>query len=502
MTDMKTRFPIYAALVLISLLASCSKDFTSMDGIDAPLEMKLQPALAPETKASMQTSDLTEFWLQVEDSQDPAYSYFTKVTKSGTDWNPADKMFWKNSSAAVNYCAAFYSGHNFTQEEFTNGVDLTVPADQSTQKKLNSADLLILKSTNTTYQATTNGQLPVELTHGLAKIKIVISLGDAFRDALFSIARNPLKKVTVKEVNIGFNFKPQTGAVTVKAEKKEDIEPHEVNFTPILGEYETATAEYEAILVPQTFAKGELKVTFKIGMGNYEWTNTSAITLEAGKTYNLPISVTSAPPVKTYNGHTYVDMGLSVKWASYNVGATVPSEEGDYFAWGETESYHVSMFPFEWKTGKEKGYDWPSYQWYDSLENTLTKYNATDYKTTLDPDNDAATVKWGGSWRTPTKEEWDELKHNCDIDYIEHYPSSQYPTGGFLLTSNINGNRIFLPQVSILYHMEEKRKFDTFLYWSSSLHTNQYEAWCTDVRFVSQTTIERCYGLHVRPVCP
>ena len=150
MTDRKTRLPIYAALVLTNLLASCSKDFTSMADTDAPLEMKLQPALAPETKATMQTSDLKEFWLQVEDSQDPAYNYFTKVTKSGTDWNPADKMFWKNSSASVNYCAAYYSGHNFTQAEFTNGVDLTVPADQSTQEKLNSADLLILKSTSTT----------------------------------------------------------------------------------------------------------------------------------------------------------------------------------------------------------------------------------------------------------------------------------------------------------------------------------------------------------------
>ena len=139
MTDMKTRFPIYAALVLTSLLASCSKDFTSMADTDAPLEMKLQPALALETKASMNTSNLKEFWLQVENPQDPAYTYFTKVTKSGDAWNPADKMFWKNSSASVNYCAAFYSGHNFTQEEFTNGVDLTVPADQSTQKKLISS---------------------------------------------------------------------------------------------------------------------------------------------------------------------------------------------------------------------------------------------------------------------------------------------------------------------------------------------------------------------------
>ena len=505
MTDMKTRFPIYAALVLTSLLASCSKDFTSMADTDAPLEMKLQPALAPETKATMQTSDLTEFWLQVEDSQDPAYSYFTKVTKSGTDWNPADKMFWKNSSAAVNYCAAFYSGHNFTQADFANGVDLTVPANQSDQEYLNSADLLILKSTSTNYQATTDGQLPVEFKHGLAKVNFVITLGDAFFDALISLYyKNPIKEIIVKGSNLGFNFKPQTGTVTVKDYTDYYIEPYEGTYTPSSKESKTATVNYEAILVPQTFAKGELKVTFSIGKGNYEWTNPSAITLEAGKTYNLPISVSSAPPVETHNGHAYVDLGLSVKWATCNIGGTMPGDYGDYFAWGETEPYYEDLQSLTWKTNRERGYDWASYQWCNHTDNTMTKYCNDDNKTTLESSEDAATANWGGSWRTPTKEEWEELKQWCYSSTIE-YPSSEmfhdYSEG--ILFTSINGNSIFLP-FSEYYKEKGKGENSYSPYWSSSLHTTEHKAWSINMGWGAGILSEcdRCYGLPVRPVCP
>ncbi len=499
MTDMKTRFPIYAALVLTSLMASCSKDFTSMADTDAPLEMKLQPALAPETKAGMQTSDLKEFWLQVENPQDPAYSYFTKVTKSGTDWNPADKMFWKSSSASVNYCAAFYNGHNFTQAEFTNGVDLTVPADQSTQKKLNSADLLILKSTNTTYQAT-DGKLPVELTHGLAKVNFVITLGDAFFDALIGLVYNPVKDLTIKGANTGFNYKPQTGAVTVKAGTNADVTPFLGAYTPSTPTAKTATAIFESILVPQTFAKGELKVGFRIGKGNYEWTNTSEITLESGKTYNLPISVNSAPPVETHNGRVYVDMGLSVKWATCNVGATTPFESGDYFAWGETEPYYESLDPLKWKADIHNGYYWDCYKWCNGSENTMTKYNAEDKQTTLEPGDDAATANWGGSWRTPTYDEWVELYGSSSFTWKT--TAEGYAHDGLLITSIINGYSIFL---SSGYFEKNKLYVSQSLYCSSSLKTGNPNYAFSFIYLGSTIGINiyhRCYGLPVRPVWP
>lgn len=77
----------------------------------------------------------------------------------------------------------------------------------------------------------------------------------------------------------------------------------------------------------------------------------------------------------------YVDLGLSVKWATFNVGATSPEDYGDYFAWGETEP--------------KETYSWATYKW--GTSSNLTKYNTTDGKTILEPADDAATVNWADS---------------------------------------------------------------------------------------------------------
>lgn len=526
MTDMKTRFPIYAALVLTSLLASCSKDFTSLADTDAPLEMKLQPVLAGETKASMQTSDLTEFWLQVENPQDPAYNYFTKVTKSGDAWNPADKMFWKNSSASVNYSAAYFKGHDFSQEEFADGVDLTVPADQSTQEKLNSADLLILKSTSTTYQATTNGALPVELQHGLAKVNIVIKLGRDFYDCAIGRTANPITDLVVSGVNMSFNFMPATAAVTAKSSLT-DITPLYIEYK-LTNEYadcNTATAIYEAIIVPQTIAVGALTITFKVKNGIYNWTNTSPITLSAGQTVNLPISATVAPPAPQYpkyQGHEYVELGDGLKWATCNVGANNPWDHGDYFAWGDPETYYYALTPELWMKDNKLdysiytgfgGYIMDFYK-YASDEDHVTKYcdwedddhwsgtGSPDNRHVLEAIDDPATYNWGGTWRTPTFEEWHALTDNSQIEIRWEQNYNDWGVEGMVITSHIagyEGNTLFLPKAG--YFRAQDRNYSHSFYWSSTI-LNFREARCIEIRLLGLTmsTEERFWGIPVRPV--
>nr|MCR4707194.1 hypothetical protein [Clostridiales bacterium] len=100
------------------------------------------------------------------------------------------------------------------------------------------------------------------------------------------------------------------------------------------------------------------------------------------------------------NGHDFVDLGLSVKWAAMNLGAEKISDRGGYFAWGET--------------AQKDDYTWSAYRHGDSAD-TLTKYNFTDHGLTLEAADDAAAVNWGGAWRMPTGAEWEELcdKRNC-----------------------------------------------------------------------------------------
>ena len=509
-----------AALTLAALLTSCSEDDFSTGAGSTGIPMQIEPSITGSTKASMQTADLTEFYLQVT-STEAAYSYFDKVSKSGTAWSASKTPLWPDETALVTYSAAYYSGHAFTADEFAQGVDLTVPTDQSTQAGLNSADLLTLKATQTSYEKTDNGVLPVALNHALAKVNLVLTLGDAFYDAKLGLTANPVTAFTVKGANTGFNFKPQTGAVTVTTGTEADITPLPGTYTPATATTKTATAVYEAILVPQTFAAGALTATFSVGQGNYVWTNATAITLAAGTTVNLPLSATTAPPVDPYNGHEYVDLGLpsGLKWATCNVGATKPEEYGDYFAWGDTVPYYEPGHAQDthqnyWKEGKSGGYHWSSYKWCKGSSKTLTKYcnngtygynGFTDSKTTLDPEDDAARYQWGGSWRMPTQADCQELIDNCKLEKTEFNGIL-----GYKATSKKYEDRfIFLPAAGRRKDTDIDFRGDISFCWSSSLYTDEpYGAYCLTLSYYSPESVDvnvdkytRINGSSVRPVC-
>ncbi len=192
----------------------------------------------------------------------------------------------------------------------------------------------------------------------------------------------------------------------------------------------------------------------------------------------------------------YVDLGLSVKWATFNVGATRPEEYGDYFAYGETEPYYSSQDPLTWKDGKSSGYDWPSYKWCNGSSTSLTKYNTNssygtvDNKTVLDPEDDAAHVNWGGSWRMPTDAEWTELRTECTWTWTtEDGVSGRKVTGP-------NGNSIFLPAAGNRSGTYLSNAGSLGYFWSSSL--------AYDVSFYSSSVLRnssfRYAGFSVRPV--
>lgn len=187
-----------------------------------------------------------------------------------------------------------------------------------------------------------------------------------------------------------------------------------------------------------------------------------------------------------------VNLGLSVKWATCNVGATKPEEYGEYFAWGETQS--------------KTNYTWPTYM-FRASGNTdngvkFNKYNynytygTVDNMTVLDLEDDAAFVNWGGSWRMPTDEEWTELRTVCTWSLI-----TQNGVDGMLVTGP-NGKSIFLPAADYRAGNNLDRAGATGCYWSSSL-SSEYPNRALAVYFfneVSRGSGIRYIGLSVRPV--
>ncbi len=133
-----------------------------------------------------------------------------------------------------------------------------------------------------------------------------------------------------------------------------------------------------------------------------------------------------------------VDLGLSVKWASFNLGATRPEESGSLFAWGETNTKNrFSLDNYKWYSNTDRIYT--KYNW-------LSEYGIVDYKYFLDAEDDAAQNHLGGGWRMPTQFEIDELISNCDISFVSDYQGTGI--SGCIVHSNIEGftdNSLFIP---------------------------------------------------------
>ena len=194
-----------------------------------------------------------------------------------------------------------------------------------------------------------------------------------------------------------------------------------------------------------------------------------------------------------YNGHEYVDLGLSVKWATCNVGATKPEDYGDYFAWGET--------------APKSDYSWSTYKFTTDGGSTFTKYTGSD-KIVLDAADDAATANWGDAWRMPTLEEMQDLLDNCTWEWQAAGNTEFGGVAGMKVTSKKDGytdKYIFLPAAGCRDGSSLYDAGSDGYYWSASL--NAGKAWSAYSRSFNSLRLElsnfqRYLGLAVRPVCP
>ena len=189
------------------------------------------------------------------------------------------------------------------------------------------------------------------------------------------------------------------------------------------------------------------------------------------------------------SSHEAVDLGLSVKWASCNVGSESPEDYGGYYAWGETE--------------EKSNYDWSTYKWCNGSYDTQTKYctnssyGTVDNKTTLDLEDDVAHIQWGGNWRMPTKAEQDELRTECSWSW-----TSVNGVNGYQVTGP-NGNSIFLPAAGYRYGTGVLNRGSYGDYWSGTLYERSSDNACS-LYFYSGLHdwyySSRYYGRTVRPV--
>lgn len=199
--------------------------------------------------------------------------------------------------------------------------------------------------------------------------------------------------------------------------------------------------------------------------------------------------------VGVHKKHEFVDLGLSVKWATCNIGAETSTDFGDYFAWGETSV--------------KETYDWSTYKYCAGVKSSFTKYCSVesygnegfvDDKKVLDAEDDVAMVNWKGKWRMPTRSEIAELRTNCTWEWF-----IKDGVKGYLVRSKKNGNSIFLPAAGFISETNQVSVGEKGLYWSNTLYTDgPFNAYIEEFDEAKEDAglCGRIYGLPVRPVCP
>jgi hypothetical protein len=212
-----------------------------------------------------------------------------------------------------------------------------------------------------------------------------------------------------------------------------------------------------------------------------------------------------------------VDLGLSVKWSSMNLGAECPEGYGDYFMWGEITP------------ANDRDCSWSTYKYANGAEDMLTKYvpkpdwstigilrrvgayipesqtygdnGFNDNKIVLDPQDDAAHVALGGKFRMPTLKEWQELQKNCTWTWTQFNG-----VNGYICTSKVEGftnKSIFLPAAGLRVDSVFLNQGLLGYYWSASLNEyNPSNSWGCEFKESDQGWLigNRCFGLSIRPV--
>lgn len=214
------------------------------------------------------------------------------------------------------------------------------------------------------------------------------------------------------------------------------------------------------------------------------------------------------------NAHHYVDLGLSVKWATMNVGSRYDYEIGEKYAWGETtQKSEDASAPFKWGCSYE--FDHTEFDHTDNnfidiyhyvYRESLDKRYGPSGQRTLDKSDDAASVKWGGNWRTPSVNEIKELISKCEWTWTYNYKNKG--VSGYVIISKVKGytdKSIFIPVNAIskdsFYMSNERQKwwYEYLSEWETGncfvFAVNQFQ-----VDMNEDTHRSRLEGFFVRPV--
>ena len=244
----------------------------------------------------------------------------------------------------------------------------------------------------------------------------------------------------------------------------------------------TLSAAAAEVYVAMEPIASKTKIKFEVSTGSKNYEGSAYAQLDASMFYavSLKLDKVASGGNAPANAEA-VDLGLSVKWANMNIGATSEEEYGDFFAWGGTTPVTDTSIDLNWNSNCpfwQSGTAWNRVKFTKYVPTDETSYwggtGNPDNKLTLEPEDDAAAVNWGGAWRMPTQQELQEL-----LDNTKRQWTTVNGIAGYKFTSTVSGytdKYIFLPAAGYRDDTTLSNQGSYGRYWSSSVGS-PYNGW-------------------------
>ena len=295
---MKAIKTLAMAALATAVFASCSsEDELAQNNYPMDNVVRIMTSVdGMNTRASYgnSTDNLNSFGFCIKNANSEKYTYDNvKVTKEGSNWNPATQMLWQNSTTAVDILA--YAPYLETTEDASGKVKVfgktdyafSVKADQSDAEDY-SSDLIVYKKTGFKPESdlNTNQAVDVSFTHLLSQLNLTIELRDQFNQD----EEKPVTSATVTDVKVDgtlirskVNFAADPISIQFDGQASKAITPETVAFTKADKTTDHATFKYSAIVIPQRVYAGSFCISFKVDGTDYIWTSTSDVEFVSGK---------------------------------------------------------------------------------------------------------------------------------------------------------------------------------------------------------------------------
>ena len=411
--------------------------------------------------------------LYILDSSSNAYgestnSYNVPAVYNGTDFNLTQDVYLTDSVAYV------YAYYPYTYSS---------NAASGTCIDVSSGDIDVLAAESPATASRDNPQVTLTFCHSLARVTLSVKVSEEIGEALLSSAA----------INSDSQDLPNEVMFFTGLSESETTQTLTIACSDTLSS--TESTDIDILLYPISLE--DITASLVIDDCNYEFEFPMTLTesCTAGCQYTYPVTITKADTTEedstdtddttedttdeseNIDGYEAVDLGLSVKWATFNLGAESPEDYGNYYAWGELEPKS-------------------SY----SSSNSLT-YGVEMSDIAGNVEYDAATYLWGENWRLPTKDEIAELIDDCTWS-----KSTKSGTSGFKVRGP-SGNSIFLPCAGYKKGTTTKYAGEQVRCWGSTPNESGNSAASfgasnklTIVSYQGAKSYYRYIGLNIRPV--